>query len=45
MCRTVENVSVYIWKCLEPLLPTGLLYEVKVQETVNNLAIYRGEWE
>jgi hypothetical protein len=31
------------WLRVEAELPTGLLYEVKLHETENNIAIYRGE--
>lgn len=40
---SVENVAVVIWKMLSPALPAGLLYEVKVFETENNSAVYRGD--
>ena len=39
---TTENVAKIIWDWLKPQLG-GLLYEVRLQETENNLAIYRGE--
>ena len=40
---TAENIAVVIWKMLESRLPKGLLHEVKLAETENNIAIYRGE--
>ncbi len=40
---TAENMVVAFWKLLERKLPPGLLYEVKLHETENNTAIYRGE--
>lgn len=40
---TVEMLTVVFWRQLEKALPAGLLYEVKLQETENNLASYRGE--
>lgn len=40
---TAENMAVVFWKLLEQALPQGLLYEVRLHETENNLAIYRGE--
>lgn len=40
---TVEMLTVVFWRQLEKALPSGLLYEVKLQETENNLAFYRGE--
>ena len=39
---TSENVAIVIWRLLQPKLPTGLLYEVKLHETENNIATYRG---
>lgn len=42
---TAENIAVVIWRWLEPHLVKGLLYEVRLRETENNLAIYRGESE
>lgn len=40
---TTENVSIYIWKEMQKLLPTGDLYEVKVSSTDKNSFTYRGE--
>jgi 6-pyruvoyltetrahydropterin/6-carboxytetrahydropterin synthase len=40
---TTENLAIYCWRQLLPLLPTGLLYEVRLHETENNIVIYRGE--
>ena len=42
-CSTAENVAIYIWNSLSKLLPEGLLYEVKINETGKNSARYRGE--
>lgn len=39
---TTENVAVYIYDGLNALLPEGLLYEVKIHETDNNVVHYRG---
>lgn len=39
---TAENMVVVFWKLLEEKLP-GLLYELKLHETDNNMVIYRGE--
>jgi len=39
---TAENIAFVIWGWLKPSLG-GLLYEVKLHETENNVAIYRGE--
>lgn len=41
---TTENVAVYIWNQLKLVLPNPeLLYEVKMNETENNIIVYRGE--
>ncbi|MCD6034908.1 MAG: 6-pyruvoyl-tetrahydropterin synthase [Rickettsiales bacterium] len=40
---TTENMVVVFWKWLEPALPKGLLYEMRLHETENNVAVYRGE--
>jgi 6-pyruvoyltetrahydropterin/6-carboxytetrahydropterin synthase len=39
---TVENMTIVFWDWLQAVLPPGLLYEVKLYETENNIAIYRG---
>lgn len=39
---TTENVAICIWKLLAPTLPAGLLHEVKLWETENNIVVYRG---
>lgn len=39
---TAENVAIVCWKLLSARLP-GLLYEVRLRETENNLVVYRGE--
>ena len=39
---TVENMTIVFWDWLQAVLPSGLLYEVKLYETENNSAIYRG---
>jgi 6-pyruvoyltetrahydropterin/6-carboxytetrahydropterin synthase len=39
---TAENIAIYIWDLLKPVL-ADLLYEVRLQETENNIVIYRGE--
>lgn len=39
---TVENIAIVIWGWLKPALG-DLLYEVHIQETEKNSAIYRGE--
>jgi 6-pyruvoyltetrahydropterin/6-carboxytetrahydropterin synthase len=40
---TAEMLTVAFWQRLEKALPAGLLYEVRLHETENNFAVYRGE--
>lgn len=40
---TTEVLVVKFWGRLAEMLPKGLLYEVKLYETENNIASYRGE--
>ncbi|XP_034750810.1 6-pyruvoyl tetrahydrobiopterin synthase [Etheostoma cragini] len=40
---TTENVAVYIWDNMVKVLPSNLLYEIKIHETDNNVVVYRGE--
>ena len=40
---TTEVLVIKFWERLADALPTGMLYEVKLQETENNVASYRGE--
>lgn len=40
---TTEVLAMKFWERLERTLPRGLLYEVKLYETENNIASYRGE--
>jgi 6-pyruvoyltetrahydropterin/6-carboxytetrahydropterin synthase len=40
---TTEVLTLKFWERLEQALPEGLLYEVKLYETENNIASYRGE--
>ncbi|MEI7553699.1 6-carboxytetrahydropterin synthase [Candidatus Chlorohelix sp.] len=40
---TAENMVVVFWKLLEQRLKGDILYEVKLWETENNVAVYRGE--
>ncbi len=42
MIPTAENLVVAFWKILEPKLPAGKLYSIRVYETPNNYAEYRG---
>lgn len=39
---TTEVLAMKFWERLERALPQGLLYEVKLYETENNIASYRG---
>ncbi|CAK6970643.1 -pyruvoyl tetrahydrobiopterin synthase [Scomber scombrus] len=43
VASTTENVAVYIWDNMVKALPPGLLYEIKIYETDNNIVVYRGE--
>ena len=40
---TAENLAIAFYRELKTFLPSGLLYEVKLLETENNWAVYRGE--
>lgn len=40
---STENFAVQIWRELEPHLPKGTLHTVRLRETDNNSAEYRGE--
>jgi 6-pyruvoyltetrahydropterin/6-carboxytetrahydropterin synthase len=40
---TTEVLVIKFWERLEDSLPVGMLYEVKLHETDNNVASYRGE--
>lgn len=40
---TVENIAIGIWKLLENEISDGKLYSVKLYETENNYAEYKGE--
>lgn len=42
---TAENISVYVWQKLQPLLQNERyhLAEVQIWETANNGCVYRGE--
>jgi 6-pyruvoyltetrahydropterin/6-carboxytetrahydropterin synthase len=39
---TAENLAIAFWNVLEPRIRPGKLYSVKVYETPNNFAEYRG---
>lgn len=40
---TAEMLAIKFWERLEHSFPPGMLYEVTLQETENNIATYRGE--
>ena len=40
---TTEILTIKFWERLQRALPAGLLYEIKLFETENNVASYRGE--
>ena len=40
---TAELLVIAFWKRLQRGFPKGMLYEVKLHETENNIAVYRGE--
>lgn len=40
---STENFAVAIWRELEPALPAGMLYAVRLYETDRNMVEYRGE--
>ncbi len=39
---TAENLAVIFWNLLSPKISTGKLYSIRVYETMNNYAEYRG---
>ena len=40
---TAENIAIVFWRILCPKITTGRLFSIKVYETPNNFAEYRGE--
>jgi 6-pyruvoyltetrahydropterin/6-carboxytetrahydropterin synthase len=40
---TAENIAKKIWEVLEPHIPSGKLYSVRLYETTNNFVDYKGE--
>lgn len=40
---STENFCIAIWHELAEVIPSGRLYEVRLEETYNNAAFYRGE--
>ncbi|MEK7264016.1 MAG: 6-carboxytetrahydropterin synthase [Bacteroidota bacterium] len=39
---TAENLAVKFWNILEPKIPAGKLYSIKLAESGNNIVEYRG---
>lgn len=39
---TVENLAQTFWNILEPKIPSGALYSIRLRETENNVVEYRG---
>jgi 6-pyruvoyltetrahydropterin/6-carboxytetrahydropterin synthase len=39
---TVENLVRAFWNILEPKIPSGALYSIRLRETENNVVEYRG---
>jgi 6-pyruvoyltetrahydropterin/6-carboxytetrahydropterin synthase len=40
---TAENIAKKIWQVLEPNIPAGKLYSIRLYETNNNFVDYKGE--
>ena len=40
---TAENLAVKFWNILEPKIPAGKLYSIKLAESGNNIVEYKGE--
>ena len=38
---TAENLAVAFWEVLDPRIPAGRLYELRLQETERNIAVVR----
>jgi 6-pyruvoyltetrahydropterin/6-carboxytetrahydropterin synthase len=39
---TAENIAAAFWKILEPAIPEGRLYSIRLYESENNIVEYRG---
>lgn len=39
---TTENLAMVFWKILEPKIPRGKLYSIKISETEKNITEYKG---
>ena len=40
---TAENIAKIFWKILQPKIPAGKLFSIRLHETENNTVEYRGE--
>ncbi len=40
---TAENIARVFWKILQPKIPDGKLFSIRLHETENNVVEYRGE--
>jgi 6-pyruvoyltetrahydropterin/6-carboxytetrahydropterin synthase len=40
---TAENIAKVFWKILQPKIPDGRLFSIRLRETENNVVEYRGE--
>jgi 6-pyruvoyltetrahydropterin/6-carboxytetrahydropterin synthase len=40
---TAENIAKIFWKILQPRIPDGRLFSIRLHETENNVVEYRGE--
>ena len=40
---TAENIAQVFWKVLQPNIPDGRLFSIRLHETENNVVEYRGE--
>ncbi|MCX6142324.1 MAG: 6-carboxytetrahydropterin synthase [Ignavibacteriales bacterium] len=40
---TAENIAKVFWKILQPKIPDGRLFSIRLHETENNVVEYRGE--
>lgn len=40
---TAENIAKVFWKILQPKIPDGNLFSIRLHETENNVVEYRGE--
>jgi 6-pyruvoyltetrahydropterin/6-carboxytetrahydropterin synthase len=40
---TAENIAKAFWNVLQPMIPDGTLFAIRLHETENNVVEYRGE--